>query len=52
MNLCPRCNRRLLRTKVGQGVAFYRPQCRGRAVGASALAHLGGAVTGLGAWPL
>ena len=37
MSLCPRCDQRLVRTKVPQGVVFLCPRCKGRAVGLAVL---------------
>lgn len=37
MSVCPKCNRRLIRTKSDVGFFFRCPQCDGRAVGLSVL---------------
>jgi len=37
MSVCPKCNRRLLRTKTAQGFFFRCPGCDGRAVGLAVL---------------
>ncbi len=40
MALCPRCNQRLARTAIPQGVAFDCPKCKGRAIGIPVLRKL------------
>ena len=49
MSLCPRCQQRLVRSKVPQGVVFVCPRCKGRAIGLPVLRRMipDGIVNGL-----